>query len=147
MPIGISVFVAYWGVPLVFCLVDGTILSDVDLASSNIVKLPGLDLMHSPLAMSSGQSYFMDRSHFLFSLALAAGSSTGVLVLHGINRTVDDLLSDGPLNARYETAVTMYQYYKYIANHWISRIIAFILTGSAGYLFYEIWVGSENWWG
>ena len=150
--IGAVVFVGYWGIPLTFAAIDGTLLSRSWLLSASSRIVVGGDLVRSVAAaqvIEHGLAYLQDGSHLAFAALLALGAAIGTLTLKALLPTIDYLRTLDIPNEGEAQHMRLYAAHQRAANSWALKVASLLLAAVAGLTFLGFYTNQElaSWWG
>lgn len=159
--VGVIVFTVYWGIPLLFSIFSGTMLShevllnwSLSLSNNSPDLLPvskylkelarGQNLRHL-----SDLSYLSDKTHFIFALLISVGAGIATRVVRHFNTTIIQLRQGGIPVASEEQLKATYLRYRRLATHSGFRFISLVLAVVTGLIFYYISKDNDynHWWG
>jgi len=153
-------FCAYWLVPFVFCVYDGTLLGPQSVAwlqqrildfSMPDTAIDAADkfLSSQTLIMDGSVGYLDDMNHFIFAITLCLGCTLGVAALRNFNRTMDNLQKNGVPATDSMDVSSIYEIYLRKAFRPAVMIACGGLAVLAFYLFIGMYdaPGQQGWWG
>jgi hypothetical protein len=158
---GIFVFAVYWGIPLLFALISGTVLPrpmleewsamlsanfpDVSLESKYLNELAH----HQKLQYMTDLTYLTDKTHFIFALVISIGAGIATHVVRNFNTTIIRLRQRAIPRADEADLRAVYARHRDMAAHKRFKILSLILGLLAGAVFYSMSraTGYNDWWG
>lgn len=131
--VGVLIFIAYWGIPLLLSLIHNTLLPDSMGSSTGHIVV----------------SYFNDFTHFIFAVTISFAGIVGIYTLYKIPQSINNLYEQQVLNADFDKIKFLYLKNRKIANGIVPKVISSILMILSGIIFFNFYYQSDYdyWWG
>ncbi len=151
--VGLMLLCGYWGLPLIACMIDGTLLS---VGGTHVAIHPDPKTIEQALlaiftkhADGDPIPYLDDRSHLLFSPVLALGAGFASVFVRKLHATFNNLTNEQLPNSDFKKIHRVYGKYRKIANHWGGRIASLVIAVPVLIFFVSLHFDKrfEYWWG
>ena len=155
--IGLWTFLLYWGVPLIFSILAGTVLPKDTLKkwaneSNDIFSLAPLFQyfeQHQVLVQENSICYFTDYTHFTFAVIIAIGSGLAAHIVRRFHLLFLELRKRRIPIGNEKDFIVLYRTYNNLLNHQAFKIISLLLAVLVSMIFFHLSSLDKNqhWWG